>query len=407
MPRPVRGSASYRAVLALPRARLLFCAALLARLCYALLGLPLLLALRGATGSYGVAGTAAGLFGLGGALLGPARARLVERRPAALPGLALSYAALLLALAAACALPAAPALTCGLAVTAGLLPPPVGPLMRTVWARLAGEGRQRQAALSLDTAAESTVFAAGPALGGLLVAMCGAPAALACCAIVVLLGFGLLTAALRDRPARPGAGPAAPGARGPLRGTGFAPLLVPVLGAAAALALAEIAAVAAWGTPAAGVLTTLASVGGVLGGLLYGRSRPPGSLERRPLALGFGCALCYALPAAAYGLPGAGAGLLAAGACESVLLITMYELVAQLFAEGPSMAAGAWVNTAYNLGAALGTPLGGLLLDRSGPRPALAAAAAVAGACTAVGAGVRARALRAGVVPARGAAAKG
>jgi MFS family permease len=71
------------------------------------------------------------------------------------------------------------------------------------------------------------------------------------------------------------------------------------------------------------------------------------------------------------------------------------------------MAAGAWVNTAYNLGAALGTPLGGLLLDRSGPRPALAAAAAVAGACTAVGAGVRARALRAGAVPARGAAAKG
>ena len=60
MSRPVRGGASYRAVLALPHARSLFAAAMLARLSYGLLSLPLLLTLRQSTGSYAVAGTGAG-----------------------------------------------------------------------------------------------------------------------------------------------------------------------------------------------------------------------------------------------------------------------------------------------------------------------------------------------------------
>ncbi|MGW3852144.1 hypothetical protein [Streptomyces fagopyri] len=66
-----------------PHARGLFTAAILARLCYGLLSLPLLLTLRDATGSCAVAGPAAGLVGLISTLLGPPRTRLVERRPRA------------------------------------------------------------------------------------------------------------------------------------------------------------------------------------------------------------------------------------------------------------------------------------------------------------------------------------
>lgn len=95
MSRPSRGGASYRAVLALPHARPLFASALLARLSYGLLGLPFLLSIRAGTGSYAVAGVASGLLGLVNALLGPARARLVERRPGALAPMAGGYAALL------------------------------------------------------------------------------------------------------------------------------------------------------------------------------------------------------------------------------------------------------------------------------------------------------------------------
>ncbi len=97
---PDQGSTSYRAVLALPHARRLFAAALLARLGYGLVGLPLLIALRQGTGSYAVAGPAISLYGLAVAVLGPARARLVDRRPGSLTLLAAGYAAALCALAA-------------------------------------------------------------------------------------------------------------------------------------------------------------------------------------------------------------------------------------------------------------------------------------------------------------------
>lgn len=382
MPRPDRGSASYRAVLTLPHARNLFAAAMLARLCYALLGLPLLLALREGTGSYTVAGAASGLFGLVTALLGPVRARLVERRHAALMLLAVCYALLLSALAAACAahVPALP--TVCLAVLAGTCPPPVGPLMRTLWGRLTTDEGQHQCALSLDTAAESTVFALGPVLGGLLVASSSAPAVLMVCAALVITGFGLLAAGLRRAPAgvRVASTDARP--RSPLRVPGFTPLLLPVLAVAGALCLLEVAVLAAWGTLVAGVLTTLFSVGGVLGGLVYGRRHWRGSLARRPLVLSACSAVCYALPALLYSAPAAGVALLLAGACTDVLLITAYQLVDRLVPEGSRTEAGAWINTAYNLGAALGTAVGGVLIDRCGSPAALAVAAGLLGVCT-------------------------
>ncbi|MER5866339.1 MFS transporter [Kitasatospora sp. NPDC002040] len=383
MARPARGGASYRAVLALPHARNLFAAAMLARLCYGLLGLPLLLALQQGTGSYAVAGTATGLSGLATALLGPLRARWVERRPPLLMVLACCYALLLTALAVACAVRVPDPVAVGLAVLAGACPPPVGPLMRTLWGRLAPDDAQRQAALSLDTVAESTVFALGPVFGGLLVAATSGPAVLLGCAALVLTGFGLLSAALRRSPTDVRAAAGSPkGTRSPLRIKGFAALLLPVLGAAAALSLCEIAIVAAWGTVTAGVLTTLFSVGGVLGGLAYGRREWPGSLARRPLVPAAAGAACYALPALLYAAPAAGVALLLAGACTDILLITAYQLVDRLVPEGSRTEAGAWVNTAFNLGGALGAAAGGLLVERSGPSAAFAATALVLGACT-------------------------
>ncbi|MFE7314353.1 MFS transporter [Streptomyces sp. NPDC057555] len=381
MPSPDRGSASYRAVLALPHARTLFAAAMLARLCYGLLSLPLLLALREGTGSYTVAGAATGLFGLVSAFLGPVRARLVERRPAALMVLTVCYALLLSALAAACATHLPTPLSAGLAVLTGVFPPPVGPLMRTLWGKLTRDEAQRQRALSLDTAAESTVFAIGPVLGGLLVSLSSAPAVLMMCSTLVITGFALLATALRRTPASVRATTPTARPRSPLRAAGFTPLLALVLAAATALSLCEVALLAAWGTLTAGVLTTLFSIGGVLGGLLYGRRHWHTDLTRRPLVPAAFAPLCYLLPAVAYAPPAAGIALLLAGACTDVLLITAYQLVDRLVPEGARTEAGAWINTAYNLGAALGTAAGGVLIDRSGPPAAFTVTAGLLAAC--------------------------
>ncbi len=200
-------------------------------------------------------------------------------------------------------------------------------------------------------------------------------------------GFSLLARALRRAPESIRAtAPTTARARSPLRAVGFPGLLLLVLATAAGLSLFEIGVVAAWGTVTAGVLTTLFSVGGVLGGLAYGRRHWRGSLARRPLVLTAVTAACYALPALIYSPPAAGTALLLAGACADILLITAYQLVDPLVPEGSRTEAGAWINTAYNLGVATGTALGGVLVDRSGPRVAFEATAGLLGACVLIGA---------------------
>ncbi|MFE4872082.1 hypothetical protein [Streptomyces sp. NPDC056682] len=57
--------------------------------------------------------------------------------------------------------------------------------------------------------------------------------------------------------------------------------------------------------------------------------------------------------------------LLCAGACEATVLITSYLLVDSMVARDAQMEAGARVNTAYNLGVAAGSAVGGMVLDRS------------------------------------------
>ncbi|WP_225833607.1 MFS transporter [Streptomyces sp. NK08204] len=289
------------------------------------------------------------------------------------------------ALAAACAARMPAVLTVSLAVLAGTCPPPVGPLMRTLWGRLTADEAQRQCALSLDTAAESTVFALGPVLGGLLVAASSAAATLAVCAALAIIGFGLLATGLRRTPASVRVASAAR-PRSPLRAPGFTPLLLLVLAVAGALCLFEVAVLAAWGTLVAGVLTTLFSVGGVLGGLVYGRRRWRGALARRPVVLAACSTVCYALPALVCSAPAAGIALLLTGACTDVLLITAYQLVDRLVPHGSRTEAGAWINTAYNLGAAMGTAAGGVLVDRFGSPAAFAVTAGLLGVCTSIGA---------------------
>ncbi|MFG1806124.1 MFS transporter [Streptomyces sp. NPDC049040] len=385
MPRPARGGASYRAVLALPRARALFATATLARLSYGLLSLPMLLALRDGTGSYAVAGTAAGLFGLTSAVLGPYRSRLVSRRPAALPVLTAVYGTLLGGLAAGAALGMSAGLAVALAVLAGVFPPPVGPLMRTRWSLLAGSEAQRQSALSLDAVTESTVFAVGPVLGGLLITATSPALSLAAAAGLAITGFTAFASVLGTSAPEPA--PAGTGTRlGPPAAPGFATLLVVVLGSGCALALAEVGVVAARGAAVAGPLMALCATGGAVGGLVYGRIRWRAAPHRRLLALGTLAAACYALPAVAPVLVAVALGMLLAGSCSDTLLITAYLQVDTLIPAGSRTEASAWINTAYNLGSAMGSAAAGFLISRYGAAPAFPAAAAVLVAATAAGA---------------------
>jgi predicted MFS family arabinose efflux permease len=392
MSRPDQGtasktSASYAAVLALPHARAPFAAALLARLCYGLQGLPLLITVRDSAGSYAVAGVAASAFGLGVALLGPARARLIARHHRALILLAGGYAATLTALAIVSTL-RLPAVAVGLAVLAGLCPPPVGPVMRALWGRLTPDRAHLQRALSLDTAAESTAFALGPVVAGMLIKAAGAPVVLAGCAALVLAGCGPLARATAIAWADiPVEGGKQAGTRDSLGKKELSGLALPAGVISVAVSGAEMAVLAAWGTVTVGVLLALFPVGGVLGGLAYGRRDWRAPLARRPRRLTGAAAACYALPALAFLPAVAGGTFLLAGACADILLIATYQLVDAAVPESRRAEAGAWVTTAYNLGAAMGTAAGGVLGAYLGARMSFAVMAALAGACALVTAG--------------------
>ncbi|MGH3167880.1 MAG: MFS transporter [Trebonia sp.] len=367
---------SYRAVLALPHARGLLAASVLPRLSYGLVSLPLLVALRESTGSYATAGAAISVYALGVALLGPARARLVQRRPDAFLFLGSGFTLLLATLAVTCAVRVPAAASIALAASAGLLPPPVGPRMRAQWGRLAPDDALRQRALSLDTATESTAFALGPALAGTLIAATSAPVVLGLCAALGMAGFVPLAAAFGNaRPGTEGAGEER-GDKGRHRGSfGIKGLLLVTWTVAVASAVGEIAVVAAWGALTAGLLTALFPVGGVLGGLIYGRRQWRGGLAQRPYLLTAASAVCYALPALLFLPAAAGVALLAAGTCCDVLAITTYQLVSAHVAEDGQAEAGAWLNTAFNLGAAIGSAGGGVLAGLAGPRASFAVAA--------------------------------
>lgn len=181
---------TYAAVLRRPGATRAFAAATLSRLSYGTVALALLLTIQRATSSFGVAGSVVAAFGLPSLLL-PYKARLIDRlgRRRVLVPLGVGCAATLLAVAVLAATgTASAAVYLLLAVAAGVLAPPVGPVMRAVWAALTPEPAARQRAYSLDAASEEALFVLGPVLVGLLTALVDAWAALVLTAALALLG---------------------------------------------------------------------------------------------------------------------------------------------------------------------------------------------------------------------------
>ena len=199
MSEPARSS--YAQLLRAPGAASAFAAATLARLSYATISLALLLLVQAATGSFGAAGAALGAFGVP-VLVKPFIARLIDRygrRRVLIPS-GLGYGLVLLALAAcgAAGVTATGAYV-SLSASAGLLSPPVGPVMRQIWASVASTNQDRQRAYSLDTVSEEVMFAVGPLIVAGLVAVSGPVAAMTTTAAVGLLG----SVALATRPTPP------------------------------------------------------------------------------------------------------------------------------------------------------------------------------------------------------------
>jgi MFS family permease len=370
---------AYRPLFARAEQRRLAAASLLARAAIAALDLPLILLARETSGSYAVAGLAVGVRAAAGALTGPARGRLVDRRGTrrVVPPLVVASALATGLLPAAGELDAA-WLVVVLAALGGALAPALPAAMRLEWQRLLRDDPARlERAYAFESSAQVGLYVIGPLAAGGAIAAGGPSAALLGAAVLLLAGGLGFAAQARSEPH-----PSAPPARG------LGPMLLPaVRRLVAAVVLADLAlgvvdvAVAAFaqerGEPgAAGVLLALFAASSICGGALYGartwRLRPEPRLAIL-LAAGAAAALPLAL---ADSLLALALLLVVAGAPVAAQWATSSVALDRAAPAGMGAEAYNWLSTANATGVALGATLAGILIETGGTSAAFLAAAA-------------------------------
>jgi predicted MFS family arabinose efflux permease len=380
------GALSYAVLLRTPGAPRAFVSSTLARLSYGTIALALLLTVQRATGSYAVAGTCLGAYGAP-TVLGPLRSRLIDRRgvrPVLFP-LSFGYAVALGGVAwcavAGVRLAAAYA---ACAFVAGLLAPPVGPVMRAIWASLTPDAAARTRAYSLDAVVEELVLAAGPVVVGLVVAIASPVASLVVSALLALagsvgLGLSPLAAAQTQQPT---SGEATETERrrflGPLRVPEFRVVLLVMLAIGAGFGSLDLAVVARTGNgPAAGYVLAALSAGSAIGGLAWGRLRHESSYRRQSTGLLVALVAGMLALSAVGGVPWTAVLLGLTGLAVAPLFVLAFVAADDLVPPGSRTEATTWVATAANVGAALGSALFGVVVEATSARTTLLVGAAL------------------------------
>jgi predicted MFS family arabinose efflux permease len=374
-------STSYVELVRRRPARRLIYALAVSTLSFGMVSLVVLLTVERTTGSYRDGGFAVGAFALFAGVSAPFRGRLVDRRGADrwLPGLALGYAASLVALDLAAHAGAPAPLLIALAGLAGLSCPPLFASARAVWPH-AVEADLLRRGYAMTALLYDIGQVAGPVVASLLFLVSGWPGALVC-------GAAGVAGAFLSLPARETAGiPLTPEPMPSLR---HSPRLIGLLvvsvvygGSQGIIVVAVPAAAADWGHAAlAGPLLAVFAAGSVTGGMWYGTRdwRTP-VLERYLISL-FLLGLLIA-PAVLAGSAAQLAPLLfAAGLAFGPANVALFESL-DVLAPGSGAESLTWVTTAEAAGTAAGSALAGVLATRAGAGVpfAVASAALVAAA---------------------------
>ncbi|WP_433340815.1 MFS transporter [Streptomyces sp. CA-253872] len=383
MPILFRGAppwAPYRALLALPAARLFTAAGAVARLPAAMCGVSTVLLVARAHGSYGLAGAVSATGLLATALAGPCTARLTDRygqrrvAPWAAALAALGLLGLVL-----CVRYGAPVWT--YVATYALLgcAPNTGAMARARWAHLLrgpGGSPLKGAANALEQVIDELCYTLGPVLAVLLATTFTPAAGLLTAAGLLLGGTLAFVAAGGNAQPAPRAGRAA----GRLPWRGLAPLLCCFAGTGVVFGALEVTTVSGTGG-AAGLLLGVQAAGSGLAGLALGAYGRPLRLDR-----------CLALLAALLLLPplcarstGAawplGPALLLIGTATAPVMITAMNALHGHVPAGRLTEAMSWAVTAILAGSSAGATAAGHLADGSRPwlgytLPPLAAAGA-------------------------------
>ena len=366
-------------------------ASLIGRLALGTTGLALLLMVRTSTGSYATAGLVAAAYAISLAGFSPLRARRADRRGprGVLLLCAVLHPATLVGLVLLADAGAGPGPLLAGAVLAGATVPPLGGVMRAMWAGLV-PAAALTTAYSLEAVVIEICFVAGPLLVAGLSALSGPPAAVLAAGGLVLVGSSWFACTPALRAVVPH-GQQGRRSSGPLTSSTVRGLLLTVGWVGAGFGALEVSLPAYAETQAArpgtaGVLLAVWSGGSILGGLVYGaarlRAEPGRQLPWLVAALAVGAALpLVALSLTALSLtappPVVMAGVLVLygltiapfSTCNSVLLGAAAP-------PGTATEAFAWSSSLIFGGAALGNAAGGWLVQHVDVRAGLGLTAA-------------------------------
>jgi MFS family permease len=367
--------APYLSVLRLPHAPRLVVSGFIARIPYGITPLATVLLVRKASGSFADAGAVAAAQAVGWAAIAPLQGRLVDRagQRMLLPAATVN-ALMLVALVVAAHRGRDIALLAVIAAIGGAATPPLSASMRAIWVAMISDDAIRTTAFALETVVIEVGFIVGPLLIAALVVVSGPSAAVLASAGLMFCGTLALSTAPPSRDWA--AGPERHGnVAGPLASVGVRTLIyvyVPTGLAFGVLAVVIPGIATSHHDPAAaGLLSAAFAAGSLAGGLWYG-SRPwHGPLVRRYVILAAVFAAGLAPLLVAGGVPIMSVLLALAGASLAPVTACLSALIEDVSPPGTTTEAFSWTFTSNWTGAAIGSAVGGTVLQNSGIRPAL------------------------------------
>lgn len=365
---------TYREALRLPGAAAFSTAGFFARLPIAIIGLGIVLMVSMKTGSYGFAGLLSASFALMAAAGSVVTSRWTDRvgQSRTLPLLASLHAvALVLFVSSVMTDQAAPVQVCA-ALVAGFLQPACGSFVRARWVHISPTPALLRTAFAWESILDELIFTFGPLIASVLAIHVGVATPLIVAAVLVATGGWALALQKSTEPPihRPTPVTEYGHSRGAIRQVGMPALALAAIGAGALFGAFDVGVVAFTeerGQPGmAGVVLALWAAGSLVGGIIFGGRPWPYSLPTLLIFTALAQVIvvfpAWLLP----NIPALIASSLVAGMAVAPTLISLFSLAERLVPPRQLTEGLTWANSALAIGFALGSSLGGQLIDLHG-----------------------------------------
>jgi hypothetical protein len=266
------------------------------------------------------------------------------------------------------------AVVVALAACAGAAQPPIAGCIRALWSALAADEEQLETAYALDATTQEVIWTLGPLLVGSTAVLLSPAAAVLACAAITVLGTAFFAGSRISSGWQAQAGERSRASA--LASPRLRALLATVLLSGVVIGAVEVGlpalAVERGARWSAGPLLALFSLGSMAGGLAYSAARWRRPIELRYVALLLAMAAVVAPLIAAHALIAAYPLAALAGLGVAPMLSCQFSLVGALAPAGSATEAFTWHRGATIAGMAVGSTLGGSLIDSNGAAGAFA-----------------------------------